>query len=41
VGYYPNSTFVHLDVRDTPATWIDYSKPGEPPRYNTPGVDAD
>ena len=41
VGYYPNSTFVHLDVRDTPATWIDFSKPGEPPRYNTPGVDAD
>jgi len=41
VGYYPNSTFVHLDVRDTPATWIDYSRPGEPPRYSTPGVDAD
>ncbi|WP_394833238.1 DUF882 domain-containing protein [Pendulispora rubella] len=41
VGYYPNSTFVHLDVRTSPAYWIDYSKPGEPPRYNTPGVDAD
>jgi uncharacterized protein YcbK (DUF882 family) len=41
VGYYPNSTFVHLDVRDTPATWVDFSKPGEPPRYNVPGVDAD
>jgi uncharacterized protein YcbK (DUF882 family) len=41
VGYYPNSTFVHLDVRETSATWIDYSKPGERPRYNTPGVDAD
>jgi uncharacterized protein YcbK (DUF882 family) len=41
VGYYPNSTFVHLDVRDTPATWIDFSRPGEPPRYNTPDVDAD
>jgi len=41
VGYYPNSTFVHLDVRDTSATWIDFSKPGEPPRYNTPGVEAD
>jgi len=41
VGYYPNSTFVHLDVRDTPATWIDYSKPGEPPRYNAPNLDAD
>ena len=43
VGYYPNSTFVHLDVRDTPATWTDYSRPGEPPRYSTVGggVDAD
>ena len=41
VGYYPNSTFVHLDVRDTSAAWIDFSKPGEPPRYNVPGVDAD
>jgi len=41
VGYYPNSTFVHLDVRDTSATWIDFSRPGEPPRYNTPGVEAD
>ncbi|HEX7667023.1 MAG TPA: DUF882 domain-containing protein [Polyangiaceae bacterium] len=37
VGYYPNSTFVHLDVRSSPAYWIDYSHPGEPPRYNTPG----
>jgi uncharacterized protein YcbK (DUF882 family) len=41
VGYYPNSTFVHLDVRLTAAFWIDYSRPGEPPRYNAPGVDAD
>ncbi|MEO8796545.1 MAG: DUF882 domain-containing protein, partial [Polyangiaceae bacterium] len=41
VGYYPNSTFVHLDVRTSPVYWIDYSHPGEPPRYNTPGVDAD
>lgn len=40
-GYYPNSTFVHMDVRPTSAFWIDYSKPGEPPRYNAPGVDAD
>jgi uncharacterized protein YcbK (DUF882 family) len=40
-GYYPNSTFVHLDVRDKDAFWIDYSKPGEPPRYNSPNVDAD
>jgi uncharacterized protein YcbK (DUF882 family) len=40
-GYYPNSTFVHLDVRDTKAYWVDYSHPGEPPKYDKPGVDAD
>lgn len=31
VGYYPNSTFVHLDVRDVKTHWIDYSGPGEAP----------
>jgi uncharacterized protein YcbK (DUF882 family) len=41
VGYYPNSTFVHLDARSTSAFWIDYSRPGEPPRYNDPNVQAD
>jgi len=41
VGYYPNSVFVHLDVRDAPAYWIDYSKPGEAPRYGEGGVDPD
>ncbi|MFO0640604.1 MAG: DUF882 domain-containing protein [Polyangiaceae bacterium] len=41
VGYYPNSVFVHLDVRPQSAFWIDYSKPGEPPRYHAPNVDAD
>jgi uncharacterized protein YcbK (DUF882 family) len=40
-GYYPNSVFVHMDVRDQSAFWIDYSKPGEAPRYNAPGLDAD
>jgi uncharacterized protein YcbK (DUF882 family) len=40
-GYYPNSTFVHMDVRESSAFWIDYAKPGEPPRYNAPNVDAD
>jgi uncharacterized protein YcbK (DUF882 family) len=40
-GYYPNSTFVHMDVRETSAFWIDYAKPGEPPRYNTPNAEAD
>jgi LysM repeat protein len=32
VGYYPNSSFVHLDVRETSAYWVDYAGPGEPPR---------
>jgi Bacterial protein of unknown function (DUF882) len=35
-GYYPNSVFVHMDVRQ-PGTghvaWIDASRPGEAPRY--------
>jgi hypothetical protein len=35
-GYYPNSSFVHVDVRP-PGTghvaWIDTSGPGEPPHY--------
>jgi hypothetical protein len=35
-GYYPNSSFVHVDVRD-PGTghvaWIDASGPGEAPEY--------
>lgn len=37
-GYYPNSSFVHVDVRDAGAghvTWIDASGPGETPRYVT------
>ena len=34
VGYYPISNFVHLDVgRKQDAFWIDYSGPGETPRY--------
>lgn len=35
VGYYPNSTFVHVDVRDSRAFWVDWSGPGEPARYGT------
>jgi Bacterial protein of unknown function (DUF882) len=35
-GYYPNSSFVHMDVRE-PGTghtsWIDASGPGEQPKY--------
>jgi hypothetical protein len=37
-GYYPNSLFVHMDVRDPGAghvSWIDASGPGEAPRYVT------
>jgi uncharacterized protein YcbK (DUF882 family)/LysM repeat protein len=33
VGYYPNSSFVHLDVREIPTYWVDYSGPGQAPRY--------
>jgi hypothetical protein len=33
VGFYPNSTHVHLDVRDKPTYWVDYSAPGERPMY--------
>lgn len=41
VGYYPNSSFVHLDVRkDKSAFWIDYSGPGERAIYSsTPDQD--
>lgn len=41
VGYYPNSSFVHLDVRkDRSAFWIDYSGPGERSIYSeNPGQD--
>jgi len=36
VGYYPNSSFVHLDIRKTNATWTDFAGPGQPPRYHHP-----
>jgi uncharacterized protein YcbK (DUF882 family) len=41
VGYYPNSTFVHLDVRrGGSAFWIDYAGPGENALYSdNPGED--
>lgn len=32
VGYYPNSSFVHLDVRGYNSYWIDMAGPGEAPR---------
>ncbi len=37
VGYYPNSSFVHLDVREQAGYWIDYARPGEAPR-SKPGA---
>ncbi|MFO0695575.1 MAG: LysM peptidoglycan-binding domain-containing protein [Polyangiales bacterium] len=35
-GYYPRSQFVHVDVRDRAAYWIDWSGPGEAPQYRRP-----
>src|SRR5262249_20154158 len=40
VGYYPNSTFVHLDARSGKVFWIDYSRPGEAPHYDSPSASA-
>jgi LysM repeat protein len=34
-GFYPNSVFVHVDVRDRRTQWVDWSGPGERPRYGT------
>jgi LysM repeat protein len=33
VGYYPNSTHVHMDARSTRMYWVDVSGPGQAPRY--------
>lgn len=33
LGFYPNTPFVHFDVRDKTAFWVDYSGKGEEPRY--------
>jgi len=42
VGYYPNSAFVHLDVRDRSAVWVDFSGSGQVPCYSrTPQQDLD
>ncbi len=35
VGYYPNSTFTHVDVRQRSVYWVDRSGPGEPPDYGS------
>ncbi|MFW5925730.1 MAG: LysM peptidoglycan-binding domain-containing protein [Myxococcota bacterium] len=34
-GFYPRSVFVHVDVRDHNAQWVDWSRPGQRPRYGT------
>lgn len=41
VGYYPNSLFVHFDVRAKNTFWIDLSKPGEAPKYVGKDTDVD
>lgn len=33
VGYYPNSTHVHMDARASRMYWVDVSGPGQSPRY--------
>jgi LysM repeat protein len=38
VGYYPNSTFLHLDVRPHSTHWTDYAGPGEAPRKTPHGA---
>lgn len=41
VGYYPNSSFVHLDVREYSAYWVDYAGPGQAPRKRHHTHDSD
>jgi uncharacterized protein YcbK (DUF882 family) len=41
VGYYPRSGFIHLDVRDKNAFWVDVSGPGEAPQYRRQGSPHD
>jgi LysM repeat protein len=38
IGYYPNSTFLHLDVRGKTTYWVDYAGPGEAPRKSPRGT---
>ncbi len=39
VGYYPNSSFVHIDIRPRAAEWIDFSGPGQRACYSTTVTD--
>lgn len=34
-GFYPRSLFVHVDAREAPAQWVDWSRPGRRSRYGT------
>lgn len=34
-GYYPRSVFIHMDTRSESARWVDWSRPGERPRYGS------
>ena len=34
-GLYPNSAFVHVDVREHNGQWVDWSSPGRRARYGT------
>lgn len=36
-GFYPRSVFIHMDVRSDNAYWVDWSRPGERPRYGRDG----
>lgn len=36
-GFYPRSVFIHMDVRSSSAYWVDWSRPGERPRYGRDG----
>lgn len=40
VGFYPSSTFTHIDVRVRPSFWVDSSEPGQRSRY-VPGDEED
>lgn len=40
VGFYPRTSFVHFDVRDRQTYWVDWSRPGEAPRYQRRGEAA-
>lgn len=34
-GFYPRSVFIHMDTRDVATYWVDWSRPGERPRYGS------